>query len=108
MTARSVKRFFLRAVATLLVGYAVFCVVVATAYRAFLYPVPKREESVASDAKKIEAHTSDGKTARAFRIGDDHPEQTIVFFHGNGELASDGIELARSLASHGWAVVLAE
>ncbi len=106
--ARPVNRILLRTIAVGGVAYAVLCVFVATAYRAFLYPAPKREEAITSDAKKIEARTSDGKIARAFRIGDDHPEQTIVFFHGNGELASDGIDLAHALASHGWAVVLAE
>ena len=97
----------LRALAVAVVGYALLCVFVATAYRAFLYPAPRRAENATSDAKLVEVRTGDGRIARAYRVGDDH-DHTIVLFHGNGELATDGLDLARALASHGWTVVLAE
>lgn len=91
--------------------YASACGVVAAAYRPFLYPAPGRADPPApADATALEAHASDGTTARALRFGPAPADAplTIVFFHGNGELAEDNAGLARSLASRGWSVVLAE
>ncbi len=102
------RRFVFRALALVVVAYACACVVVATGYRAFLFPAPNRDEASPSDGKRIEAHASDGKTAFAIRFGDEHPERTIVFFHGNGEVASDHVAFAKTLAQNGCAVVLAE
>ena len=99
-------------VLALVIGlYAVACGVVALAYRPFLYPAPNRGESAPPDGKEIEAVARDEATARALRFGPaqaDDPPMTIVCFHGNGELAEDSEALARDLASHGYAVVLAE
>ncbi|HEY1955499.1 MAG TPA: alpha/beta fold hydrolase [Polyangiaceae bacterium] len=105
--ARSALRISVGAVLV----YLVSCAVVAVAYRPFLYPVPSRADPpLASDATKIEAHTGDGATARALRFGPAPADAplTIVFFHGNGELAEDGETVGRELASHGYSVELAE
>lgn len=107
-----VGRTVRRAIAAAAVVYALACGLVAVAYRPFLYPAPMRPDPPApADATKIEAATRDGTTARALRFGpapSDGPPLTVVYFHGNGELAEDGLGLARALASHGWAAVLAE
>jgi hypothetical protein len=97
-------RFLLATVAV----YALVCGIVALAYKPFLFPAPHRAPSTPPDAKKIEAPASDGVTANALRFGPADADMAIVFFHGNGELADDGTQLARSLSSHGWAVILAE
>jgi pimeloyl-ACP methyl ester carboxylesterase len=88
--------------------YVLACVVVASAYRPFLFPAPARASGTPPDFKLIEAKASDGVTARALRLTQADAELTIVFFHGNGELAEDSAGLARELASHGHSVVLAE
>ena len=106
-----VARSALRVSAGAILIYAIACAIVAAAYRPFLFPVPGRADPpLPADAKKIEAHAQNGATARALRFGpapSDAP-LTIVFFHGNGELAEDSEGLARDLASHGWCVELAE
>jgi pimeloyl-ACP methyl ester carboxylesterase len=90
--------------------YVGACVVVAAWNRAFLFPAPRRVDAIPSDFATLEAQTSDGVTARALRFGppSTDAELTVVFFHGNGELAEDNVDIARALASHGYAVVLAE
>lgn len=90
-----------RFVACVLVLYALACVVIALAYRVVLYPVPHRPlPSTPSDATLLSPH--------ALRFGPSDAALTIVFFHGNGELAEDGIDLARQLALYDYRVVLAE
>jgi pimeloyl-ACP methyl ester carboxylesterase len=97
------KKRVLRFVAVTIGVYVFACGVVALAYKPFLFPAPHRAPVMPAGATKIEAGT-----ATALRFGPDDAETAIVFFHGNGELADDGADLARSLASHGWAVYLAE
>jgi pimeloyl-ACP methyl ester carboxylesterase len=105
-------RIAVRWAAAVALLYAATCGVVAALYRKFLYPVPSRAAAPApGDAKEIRALAGDGKPVIGFRFGpapSDHPPLTIVFFHGNGEIAEDNFGLARDLASHGWAVVLPE
>lgn len=98
----------LRVAAFVFVGYTLACVAVAAFYRRFVYPAPLRAIVPTPDATLLEARSSDGATARAFRFGPARPPLTVLFFHGNGEIAEDNFDLARSLASHGWGVVLAE
>jgi pimeloyl-ACP methyl ester carboxylesterase len=88
--------------------YVGACVIVAVANRMFLFPAPGRADAIPSDFTTLEAKTSDGITARALRFGPQDAELMVVFFHGNGELAEDNVDIARELASHGYAVVLAE
>ena len=99
MKTKKVIRF----VAVTIGVYALACVVVALAYRPFLYPAPHHAPGVASGSTEVNA-----APARALRFGPDDAETAIVFFHGNGELANDSDGLARALAEHGWAVYLAE
>ncbi len=91
--------------------YALACVVAALAYRPFLFPAPSRPSTISGrdDSREtLEAKTSDGQTAWALCFGPKDAALTVVFFHGNGELATDNVGLARELASHGHAVALAE
>jgi pimeloyl-ACP methyl ester carboxylesterase len=97
------KKKVVRFVAVTLGVYALACVVVALAYRPFLYPAPHRVPNVSAGSTEVKAGA-----ARALRFGPEDAETAIVFFHGNGELASDNDTLARGLAEHGWAVYLAE
>jgi pimeloyl-ACP methyl ester carboxylesterase len=109
---RRAFRPVLRGVALVSVAYAVACGGVAAFYRPFLYPAPSEPDPpLPKDATRIEATSRDGAKTVAFRFGPpaaEHPPLTIVYFHGNGQLAEDGFDLARSLSSHGWAVVLPE
>jgi pimeloyl-ACP methyl ester carboxylesterase len=88
--------------------YVGACVIVAAWNRAFLFPAPGRADSIPNDFTTLEAQTSDRVTARALRFGPADAELTVVLFHGNGELAEDNVDIARALAAHGYAVVLAE
>ena len=99
------KRRLVRMLAGVAVIYAVACGAIAAFYRPFLYPAPSTSDPpLPPDAKLVQA----SPTSRAFRFGPDHAPLTIVYFHGNGQLAEDGFGLARDLASHGWAVLLPE
>jgi len=83
--------------------YVLVCGIVALAYKAFLFPAPHRVAVTPTGSKIIEAGS-----AKALRFGPDDAPTTIVFFHGNGELADDGASLAQRFVSQGWAVYLAE
>ena len=101
------KKKAIRFVAVTLGVYALACVVVALAYQPFLFPAPHRAPTMPTGAKSIEAGPKEHE-ARALRFGPEDAPTTIVFFHGNGELADDGTSLARSFVAQGWAVYLAE
>lgn len=103
-----VARIGLRVAGASAAVYALACGGVATMYRPFLFPAPHRAPVVPADAKKIETRASDGAAVHALRFGPDEAAAGIVFFHGNGELADDGADLARTLAARGYVVVLAE
>ncbi len=101
------KKWMIRIAVGLAALYAIICAVAATTYRKFLYPAPTTS-SIPSDAKKVESKTSDGTTAYGLRFGPDDARATVFFFHGNGEVAEDNVDIARALASHDYGVVLAE
>jgi len=105
-------RVSLRVAAMVAIAYTLLCVAVAVLYRRFLYPAPTRSDPpLPADVTLLEARAKDGAPVRAYRIGpgpDARPPLTLVFFHGNGEVAEDDFGLARALASHGWTVVLPE
>jgi pimeloyl-ACP methyl ester carboxylesterase len=92
-----------RFVAVTIGVYIAACVFVALAYRPFLFPRPSRAPITPAGSKVVE-----GGTAKALRFGPDDATTTIVFFHGNGELADDGEWLARQFVAQGFAVYLAE
>lgn len=97
-------RVLVRFVAVTIGVYLAVCGLVALAYKPFLYPAPHRAPITPSGSKTIEAGT-----AKALRFGpDDAQTTTIVFFHGNGELADDGASFANAFVAQGWAVYLAE
>jgi uncharacterized protein len=98
----------LRFVGVTALVYALACGTVALANRTFLFPAPHRAPTMAANATRVEAPTSDAVHAHALRFGPADATTSIVFFHGNGELADDGADLARALAAHDWEVVLAE
>jgi pimeloyl-ACP methyl ester carboxylesterase len=98
----------LRAVLRLTLFYLVLCGVVAVANRPFVFPAPRHSPPAIADAHVLEAHTEDGKTARALLLTAPSSLGTIVFWHGNGELASDRGDWAHIFVSHGYSVVLAE
>jgi pimeloyl-ACP methyl ester carboxylesterase len=99
----------LRFAAVTLGLYLVTCVVAVVVSRRFLFPAPARAAEPLADAHVLESKTSDGVVARAlFFTPSATPDATLVFFHGNGEIAEDNVGLARELVSHGYAVALAE
>jgi len=96
-------RTVIRFVAVTIGVYALVCGLVALAYKPFLFPAPHRTPVTPAGSKTIESGT-----AKALRFGPDEAQTTIVFFHGNGELADDGASLAQPFVAEGWAVYLAE
>src|SRR5581483_2807034 len=96
-------RKVIRFIAVTIGVYIAACGFVALAYKPFLYPAPNRAPVTPPGAKVIEAGT-----AKALRFGPDDATTTIVYFHGNGELADDGAWLAEQFVAQGWAVYLAE
>jgi pimeloyl-ACP methyl ester carboxylesterase len=88
--------------------YALACGGVSVMYRPFLFPAPSRAPETPASSKVIEVKAADGVTAKALSFGPRDAETAIVFFHGNGELAEDNADLARTLAARGYEVLLAE
>jgi pimeloyl-ACP methyl ester carboxylesterase len=100
------SRIIVRLAAGVVLVYLLACMIAALVSRHFLFPAPARADVAFSDATTIEQKTSDGTTARGLSFGTG--DTTIVYFHGNGELAEDNVGFARELASHGYTVMLAE
>jgi uncharacterized protein len=107
MTRR--RKVLLYALGSIALLYATACVVASLAYRVLLYPAPRGPTGARpSDARALEATTSDGITAKGwlFSGGSDRP--LVVHFHGNGETIADDVVDARSLVARGVDVLLAE
>jgi pimeloyl-ACP methyl ester carboxylesterase len=85
--------------------YVIACVAATVVYRRFLYPAPVRESTMPADSKPLVTTATDNVPVGGLSWDGD---ARVVFFHGNGELAEDNADLARELASHGYAVTLAE
>lgn len=104
------KRWWLRGLATFLLGYVTLCVVARLGYRVLLYPAPHNPPFVPPEgAKVLSMHAEDGAlvVAAQFPPPDDHA-RTVVVFHGNGETMGGRVQLAEDLRARGLGVVLAE
>jgi uncharacterized protein len=78
-------------------------------YRRLLFPGAGRADiPPPADASVLEAVASDGVQVHALLLGSPEAERTVVYFHGNGEVAGDNVWLARELVHRGMHVVLAE
>lgn len=94
------------AVAMLIAGHYVLSSVLYL----FLFH-PRRDESaeIARIGERVHYVTDDGVRIAAFWVPARAPRRrTLVFFHGNGETASDGAGWASVLADRGTDVLLAE
>ena len=101
------KRKLLTAALVLLVSYLAVCTLACASYRTLLYPAPG---GVAAGplAHRLSAKASDGVMAHAYDYTEPADAAVVVFFHGNGETAENGIDLASTLRSHGIGTVLPE
>jgi uncharacterized protein len=78
-------------------------------YRRLLFPGAGRADGpLPDDARLIAAVATDGAPVHALELGQPDAARTIVYFHGNGEVAGDNVWLARELVRRGFHVVLAE
>jgi pimeloyl-ACP methyl ester carboxylesterase len=100
------------ALRALLVGaalYAGVCIVARLMYRRALYPAPHRAPvATPLGAKLLSATASDGAPVHALDFTRPSDRGTVVFFHGNGELADDAIPFAETLRRRGLGAVLVE
>jgi uncharacterized protein len=99
-----------RAIAVLSAGTYLTVVVLAHFfYRRLLFPGAGRTDiSPPEGARALVAVTSDGVQAHALELGEEGGRPTVVYFHGNGEVAGDNVWIARELVRRGLHVVLAE
>jgi hypothetical protein len=101
------KRKVLVAAVVLIALYAAICGLACVSYRTLLYPAPGGVAAGPSD-HLLEAATSDGTKAHAYDYTEPTDAAVVVFFHGNGETAENGIDLAQTLRARGIGTVLAE
>jgi pimeloyl-ACP methyl ester carboxylesterase len=90
--------------------YLAVCVIARLGYRFVLYPAPSDPTiDLGRGATLFTARAADGTTVRAVRFAPATPDaRTIVVFHGNGETASNRMDLAANLRRRGFGVVLVE
>lgn len=108
MSGTSRRRTVLFATLRMTGVYVLLCAAVPWLGRWLTFPVPNEAPVTPAGAAMVEAKAHDGAVARAFRFDVPDAPLTVVFFHANAELASDEMELAHSLTSHGYAAVFAE
>jgi hypothetical protein len=88
--------------------YILLCALGHLGYRRVLYPAPQREEPVPSGARLLELRAADGVPVHALEFANASATQTVVYFHGNGEIADDNVWMAHALVAKGFAVTLVE
>jgi pimeloyl-ACP methyl ester carboxylesterase len=90
--------------------YLAVCVIARLGYRFVLYPAPSDPTiDLGRGATLLTARAADGTTVRALRFAPATADaRTIVVFHGNGETASNRMDLAENLHARGFGVVLVE
>jgi pimeloyl-ACP methyl ester carboxylesterase len=77
-------------------------------YRAVLYPAPSRSLRVPPAGTELRQHrAADGAPVQALHFAA-RGRRTVVFFHGNGEVIADVVDLGRALVARGLGVVLVE
>jgi alpha-beta hydrolase superfamily lysophospholipase len=103
-------RSTLRAVLSVVVVYALFCVAGCLGYRSFLYPAPSDATfTPPPGARLLTLRAEDGAVTMASQLPPPAPDaRTIVVFHGNGETIENRVPLAEALRARGFGVVLAE
>ena len=101
------KRRVLAAAVVVLALYLSLCVLACVSYRTLLYPAPGGVAAGPVD-HRMSAKASDGVMAHAYDYTEPADTAVVVFFHGNGETAENGIDLASTLRAHGIGTVLAE
>lgn len=74
-----------------------------------IFPAPASDVDTLPDyASFAPMQTSDGETLRHIRIRGDEGAPKVMFFHGNGSLASRELERGRQLQENGFDVLLVE
>lgn len=96
-------------VATLYLGV---CVTARVLFRRFLYPGSGLTSGRLPEGVRVLAlQARDGAAVHALEVArpaNASPAPTLVFFHGNGELAEHSIGLARHFAERGYGAVIVE
>jgi pimeloyl-ACP methyl ester carboxylesterase len=105
--ARRVVLAFLAGAASL---YLLVSLVGRLAYRSLLYPAPPFGDDAAppAGARVVALQAADGVSVHALEFANPAAARTVVYFHGNGEVAGDMAPLAQRLVAMGLAVTLAE
>jgi len=89
--------------------YAVTLVLGHLFYRRLLYPGAGRKDvAPPEDARLLTCVASDGVSVHALEFAGPPGARTVVYFHGNGEVAGDDVWIARELVRRGFHVVLGE
>jgi pimeloyl-ACP methyl ester carboxylesterase len=98
-----------RSVAVGLGLYGVACAALALCYRDFLYPVPHRGAYAVPEGSVIREHLApDGTPVHAMHLLNTTARDTVVYFHGNGEIVDDDVGMGQALVAQGFAVTLVE
>ncbi len=99
----------LRVVLQLLAGYLLAMALAWTFQRQLVYPGTWRSEGAPPPGTHLATYpAADGVTAHALELDVPGADRTVVYFHGNGEVAGDDVWVARELAREGFATVLVE
>lgn len=95
-----------RVAARLVLAFAVALV----GCNSLIYPAPQSDDNaVPDDVRVLTLMAADGVPARALAsAGTDPQAPVIVYFHGNGNVAGDGLGLARYVTQHGPSMLLVE
>jgi pimeloyl-ACP methyl ester carboxylesterase len=94
---------------TIIIAYALVCVVARCAYRRILYPAPKTDGiEPPAGARILELRAADGVPVHAMEFANERARRTIVYLHGNGEVIGDDVWMARAFVAQGFAATLVE
>jgi fermentation-respiration switch protein FrsA (DUF1100 family) len=89
--------------------YLLACVLGRVGYRFLLYPAPRTDDAPLPPGARVrELRAADGVRVHAIELPNPVSARTVVYFHGNGEVAGDDLWMAKSLVAQGFAVTLAE
>jgi uncharacterized protein len=89
--------------------YAAACAVGHFGFRTILYPAPQVDDAPSPPGARLrELVAADGARVHAMEFVNPSAVQTVVYFHGNGEVIGDNIWMAQRLVARGFAVTLVE
>jgi fermentation-respiration switch protein FrsA (DUF1100 family) len=99
----------LAGVAKVAVAYSVVVMLVWLVQGRLLYPGTARDDVAPPPDARLATYTArDGAVVHALELDRPAASQTIVYFHGNGEVIGDDLSIAREMVREGFSVVLVE